>query len=375
MLYWTGIISIVYILIFSIKKNWIFIIWLFLALISGFRYNVGTDYKAYSQMFTALVNGTATDIWLNKEIGYLWLVDLVDFFNGTYQLVFFILSISTIILFYKGLNNFFEKNRTYLLLGTLLFIPMFYFYSLNGIRQAFATAIFFYSIKFILKRESLKYFLTITFAILFHKSALILFPLYWLLNIRYSNFILSLYLVIGILIMIFNPLQIIMDLFSTFKIAYFYYFEHDELNEGTSISAKIITFISFIIIILFSSFLNRDNPKENIIFNTMIFFILLRLIAIDMEVLNRLSVYFKPFFIVFIIFTVFNVIRRIKNSKNLLFISLIMLILLYSIYGVYYRAKVDGAYNQYAINFCLFGKEPCPLQIYGDYNDLYFKGK
>ena len=61
MLYWIGIISVIYVLIFFIKRNWIPIIWLFLALISGFRYNVGTDYKAYLQMFIELVNGTATD--------------------------------------------------------------------------------------------------------------------------------------------------------------------------------------------------------------------------------------------------------------------------------------------------------------------------
>jgi len=164
-----------------------------------------------------------------------------------------------------------------------------------------------------------------------------------------------------------------MDLFSTFKIAYFYYFEHNELNAGTSISTKIITFISFIIILVFSSFLNRDNPKENIVFNAMIFFILLRSIAIDMEVLNRLSVYFKPFFIVFVIFASFNIIQKVKNSRNLIFISVMIINLLYSIYGVYYRAKVDGSYNHYAINLCFFGKEPCPLQIYGDYNNLYFK--
>lgn len=372
MAYWFVLVSIIHSISFLIKKNWIFIIWVFLAFISAMRYNVGTDYKAYSQMFVVLVNGTATGIWIDKEIGYLWLVDIVGFFNGNYQMVFAIISISTITLFYKGLKYFFKKKQTYLLFGTLLFIPMFYFYSMNGIRQALATAIFFYSIKFIINRRAIKYFVSLVVAILFHKSAVILFPLYWLINIKYSKLWLWIYFFLGIIILVMNPLQIIMELFTSMKIPYFYYFKDQQIAIVTSLSTKIITISSFLIILIFSMFMNRNKPIENVVFNAMIFFILLRLITINMEVLNRLSVYFKPFFIVFVVFVVFKAIRKIKDSKNFLFLSAVMFIVIYSFFGIYYRASKDGSYNQYAINLCLIGK-PCPLQIYGDYDNLYFK--
>lgn len=371
MFYWLSLLPIIFSASFIMKK-YIFIIWMLLTVISGLRFNVGTDYRAYAQMFIELVNGTANDIWLNKEIGYLWLVDIVNFFGGNYQLVFFLMSVSITTFFYKGLVYFFKGNQTYLLLSTLLFIPIFYFLSMNIIRQALVAAIFLYSIKFIIQKNFFKYLFVILIATMFHKSAIILFPLYWLLNMRYSNNILLFYFLFGISLVIANPIEIMIDMLYSSKIFYISYLRSDDYNIQSSLFSISITYLSTLLTLSLLLLLNRENKKENILFNSMIFFVLLRLLAIDIDILNRLSFYFKPFFIIFIIFVVSKISKKIKNTKNILFVLLITLTLAYSIISIYSRALIDGSYNQYALNLCLFG-EPCPLQIYGDYNNLYFK--
>lgn len=359
MVFWFSFMLVITPMFFIFKKYASFVPWVALTLISGFRYRVGTDYGAYVRIFTEKLSP------LNMKGGFLWLIDIVDMVGGNYQLMFFIMSCLTMWFFYKGFNFFCGDNKTYFMLASLLFIPVCYFFSLSTIRQMLSVAIFFYAIKHIVHKEALKYFIFIFIAVLFHKSAIILFPLYWLLNIKYNRLILFGFVVIGVFMLIYSPVDFIMKLFLNNNLPYKYYFISEifskaEVSQATLLKLSIMS----VLLVFFVNFLNRNIKIENIVFNGLIFFTLLKIVSLDMHVLSRLSGYFSPFFIMFAIFVMGATIQKVKPLKNILFVLLLLFIFILTAYGIYHKGSVYVRYNHYAINLCLFD-EPCPIQISG----------
>ena len=53
--FWLPFIIFIYILSFVFNK-FLYIIWVILTVISAFRYNLGTDYLAYSDIFNEIIN-------------------------------------------------------------------------------------------------------------------------------------------------------------------------------------------------------------------------------------------------------------------------------------------------------------------------------
>ena len=62
----------------------------------------------------------------------------------------------------------------------------FYFFSMNGVRQSVAIMIFYYSFKYIEKHNFKKYAILNGIGFLFHSSAILFIPLYFILNKKYK---------------------------------------------------------------------------------------------------------------------------------------------------------------------------------------------
>ena len=147
------------------------IITLVLILFSGFRYNVGTDYKNYQDIFTYEYG--------MKEIGYLPLIRFIKYeLGGTQQLVFLLFSLFTILLIYKFIVRY--SPYPYLSIITYVTIAPFYLASFSGIRHFLAISLFLYSIKYIIERKKVLFFIMIFFGSIFiHLSLLFLAPFYF----------------------------------------------------------------------------------------------------------------------------------------------------------------------------------------------------
>lgn len=61
---------------------------------------------------------------------------------------------------------------------------------MNGIRQSIAVCIFIYSLRYIQQRQTVRYAATILIAALFHLSAVVVLPLYWIVNRRFPSWLL-----------------------------------------------------------------------------------------------------------------------------------------------------------------------------------------
>lgn len=245
--------------------HWIIFIIIFF--IVGFRNNVGTDWNAYNNSYNYLKLTGFSD--QNYELGFLFINKFfanlnmpVTFMFGTIALIGWIFIIKS------------QSLKILPFLIFLIFVDEYFFWSMNVIRQFVSMAIFLYAIKFIEKKDVYKYFTLITIACLFHYSALILFPLYfvpWGLiynkRILFIIFLVSLFLsnlssFVGFVYLVFFY---IVD-FIPFLSKYSWYFQSTKL-EATEVNVGLgylFRVIIVFIIIYFSNALIEKYPTAKI---------------------------------------------------------------------------------------------------------------
>lgn len=160
-------------------------IYVVLAALSACRIASGNDYWVYTNMFNLI----AQNRHVSSEFGFNALVRLMQYFFGTegysYLPIFGLFSLLTVYFFLRAI---YEQGDWFL--GSLFLFLMngYYFSSFNSVRYYLVLAIALYSIKYVLRGEYLKFLLWILAAAAFHKSVLVVIPLYlganWLAGIR-----------------------------------------------------------------------------------------------------------------------------------------------------------------------------------------------
>lgn len=150
------------------------------SIFSGVRYNVGVDYKAYLSYYLNLQEH-------NKYIFDMeFLFELITrFFSYSglhFSFYFTFIAFIQILVFYKSFQN---QRFLYPFFAIIIVLGPYYLVWMNGMRQILAAVIFVYSIKFIVNKKLAKYLLCIFIAFLFHKSAILLIPIYFLPQLDY----------------------------------------------------------------------------------------------------------------------------------------------------------------------------------------------
>lgn len=174
-----------------------------LALFSGLRYEVGgADYFAYLTIFEQCpdlsvfirdFNYIDEYFLISYERGYLLLNSIFKTVGLNYQGLVLFHSLFFFICLYVGLRKYCDC----LLLVIFVFLYKMYFWDVFVLlRQSMAVGLFLCSMHLIEEKKPFRYFLMILISITFHRSALILFPLYFLSYIKmkrnyilYANFV------------------------------------------------------------------------------------------------------------------------------------------------------------------------------------------
>jgi hypothetical protein len=157
------------------NKITFFLFMFILLLLAGFRENTGTDYMNYYRIFYN------EDLQRQVEPGFQSLIKLTNkiYYNSFYLFTVIIASIS---IFLKYL---YFKNFRYPAIGLLIYVGYFYHnLEYNVIRQGLAISLIYFSIKYIKRKSFLKFLLFILCASLFHISALIFIPAYFIINVK-----------------------------------------------------------------------------------------------------------------------------------------------------------------------------------------------
>lgn len=150
-----------------------FAIFCLLTGVSACRIAVGNDYWPYRDNFKLI----AQERHVSSEIGFniivKWMQNLFGY--DKYLPVFALFSFLTVLFFVKALH---DQGTDYAFSLFLLMTGGFYFNSLNSVRYYLALAIALYSMKYVLRGEYGKFILWVIVGTVFHKSILLVIPVY-----------------------------------------------------------------------------------------------------------------------------------------------------------------------------------------------------
>jgi len=144
-----------------------------LAGVSACRIAVGNDYWVYRYQFNLIMQGRH----VSYEPGFnlvVWVIQTI-FGYDNYLPVFGFFSIATCFFFVKALYDQAEWVAASVF---LLMTGGYYFSSLNSIRYYFVLSIALYAMKYVLQKRYLIFIAWIVFAAFFHKSILVVIPVY-----------------------------------------------------------------------------------------------------------------------------------------------------------------------------------------------------
>ena len=148
-------------------------IYLLLMGVSACRIAVGNDYWVYRDNFNLI----AQNRHVASETGFNQIVRWIQLFFGydKYLPVFAFFSIVTVFFFVKALS---DQGSYYAFSLYLLLTGGYYFNSLNSVRYYLALAVALYSMKYVLRGDYGKFTLWILAGTMFHKSVLLVIPVY-----------------------------------------------------------------------------------------------------------------------------------------------------------------------------------------------------
>lgn len=301
-------------------KVYYFIFLSVLILFAGLRFNVGVDYQSYGDFFSLVLSGA--NIYM--EDSFILLVKFINLIDGEEQLLYFVYAFLTVI-FTSKFIEYFSLNKV-LSLYIYFTFAVFYLASFNGIRQALAVAIFMYSIKFIFERNLFKYILLIMIATFVHKTAVLMLPLFFILNKQLN---------------IVKFVSIFLGYYFFEQLILFIGISQAYLNNFDSVTDEGINPFVYLLVVMFLFLYKIDFKYKTLGLNLTFFAILLGitplLTTIPSNYIVRMTSYFT-FGILFILPNLMIVFKN-KNLKSIYFTIVIVLGGLYMFRNIYFLGE------------------------------------
>ena len=174
-------------------QNRLFMAGIFLILFTmmALRFDIGNDYRQYTQTaHEAYVGG-----YVVTEIGFNILVKLLYQIAGGeyYELVFAVFAFFTLLFF---LTAFYRQSVSFYQTFFLFMTWGLYFQTFNTVRYYLALSIALFSMKYVQERDNIKFVFWIVIAALFHKSVLLVIPVYWLATFAWKKW----HIIVGIVV-------------------------------------------------------------------------------------------------------------------------------------------------------------------------------
>lgn len=288
------------------------VLFLFLSL----RYEYGPDYVAYFEIHQNINRGIQA--WGESD----WLYKQLNLIFPNFYVLIAVLSLFYLITIYKLIKSNLKVEMYWFATMILLINPYLFLTHLSSIRQTIAICIFILSIKYIIDRKALKYFITIIIAANFHFSAIILLPLYFIINQKQISKKIFFIIVMLLFVFIVTPLfEIVMEFFLQY-LPYHYTIYYRE-GLGNSLRATIIS--SFYLALILFNFRKLEG-KEVVYGKLSLIAAIIMILAYKVSMITRVGMYFDIFMIVTlpIIFSKFNN-KIIKISLFIILVSIYLL--------------------------------------------------
>lgn len=221
------------------------------------------------------------------------------------------------------------RNSNQPIYSLILYVCLdFYTFTFSGLRQAIALGLIYCSYFYIKKKKLIRFLALVWLAGLFHKSAYIFIPAYFLYGIKLNKTKIFLWGGATLLFYIFR-VQIFNFFITNFYNSY-------EVVETNAFMWMLFCFSSVLFCCCFYKKVIKDNEESNGLFMlSMSGATILLFTTVGTNVLRVANYYY-----VFIILLIPEVLQRISNYKIRVLVKLVLIVLIFSIY--IYFLTIDG---------------------------------
>jgi len=261
--------------------------------ISSFRGDFTSDYKNYRDQFLYYSKFTVYEVLgsprlRGQELGYVLLNILTYQLGGSYVAFVSEISFLTLLFFYKGFWN--DSDDVWL--SIIMFVSIgAYYTSFNISRQILAVSMTFWGAKYLYDRKAGKYFIIVLLASLFHRTALILIPFYFVLNmdLNWKSVTLVTLCTIGLVV----ALDEVLDLVRFY--VYSAYRNDSYGMTGLKVTNIVLPAVVAMLGLLLRKEIQEPDKKDKIWINATLFYLIFSLLGLKVMMLQRFAEYFMPF--------------------------------------------------------------------------------
>ena len=265
---------------------------------SGLRYNVGTDFKNYENIYNGIVPNLDLKGYMTygpTELGIYFVSNIGLALNLDSWFMFTVFSALTILSIYYGIKNFNLKHpSTAYLLYLLVIFPV----SFNAVRQLAAMSMVFLSVSLLYKRKNIAAIVPFIVATLMHKSSLILaiFLPIILLFIHKTTFkfreIFSMF-VIGVVVLLSGSVVFSTFMQSSILSDYSQYASTSNAAAGSILILKIVIFSVFLAFTIMGKLQKLEYSRLFVVMSFLeIAMLVIGLSSVD---ISRFAMYFSVF--------------------------------------------------------------------------------
>lgn len=317
----------------KIKCNLYYLSAFILIFVSGFRYMVGTDYNQYMKNYP---------LYVDKEITFLSqpaitiAAKISHLIRDDYSTWFFIMSFITI---FPCIYKIIKLNKNTELCILFYIILCCWHTSFNLVKQSAAAAILFCGFSFLRDRKLVGWIVTCLFAMLFHISAVLMIPVYFLIDNKISKKKLIMIIIVGIIV--FYSYDMFFEIIELLKQDKGMVSDHSSTKNNSVNILRIAVNCMPVLMYYFLADRNieLDNDKDfSCVFNMSFFNAAINIASMGSIYLNRICC-FTNIFNIFFIPMLFS---RIK--KEYTFIKPFCIIL-YTIFWAYDLYKCSDTIN------------------------------
>ncbi|HWR24204.1 MAG TPA: EpsG family protein [Feifaniaceae bacterium] len=314
----------------------VFLVIASLTLVAGLRFMVGTDYVNYSIAYQDIRTdfGQAVQIH-DTEYGYMALAWIFGcFFKMPFAFLAF-LALLTNMLVVLSLR---ESSEMFWFSCVLYILMYFYFTTFNLVRQSLAVSITFFAHKHLVEKKFFHYLLFVLLASLFHYSALILIPIYFVVHRpAWSRLIFFGFIAVGLVLVFYDSvMNVVFSLLSGTR--YSVYEEVvTEAGDGVGILRIAVAAAPVALSLLFKGRLK----EHNVIVNMSAINLMITLLATRQIYFVRMSFYFSIYYLLLLPVLV----GLLKDAKTK-FIACLALLFCYGAY-CYVLLPVEGGVLPY----------------------------
>ena len=254
---------------------------------------VGVDMlESYLPYFDSVVAGGKEFLFseqdtFRNEFGYGALNYIISLFSTSHVALNFGIALLCV-----GLTSvFIYKYSSSVWVSMFIFISFGFFgYTLCTLRHQIAICIFMFALPHLQNKKFIPYLIIVLLSATFHKSMLVLIPIYFLAQLPLNAIFLSLYTAGALIFIIFSePIMsfITQYVYTSYQVGSYY-------MNGRDFQTGFIPIVLFLVVLLFKTKLLKQNPKNLPLINLCFYTALLFLITYKHFVFQRFALILLP---------------------------------------------------------------------------------